>query len=79
MSGAAQLTKLADRAKELGCIHHRFAIGDGEILVVDEWENAEAFHAFFADDEIASAMQAAGAQGAPDIAFYEAIETPDQF
>ena len=47
------------RAKELGAIHHRFMAGaDGtEIIVLDEWESAEAFKKFFeASDDIRAMM-----------------------
>jgi hypothetical protein len=78
-SDADMLVRVSEQGKAAGAIHHRFGIGDGEILIVDEWESAEAFQGFFASDEIAAAMQAGGAQGPPDVAFYEAIETADQF
>ena len=29
---------VVDRARDAGAIHHRFAVGDGFVLVVDEWE-----------------------------------------
>jgi hypothetical protein len=37
-----RLTAIADRGREMGAIHHRFGIGNGNVFVVDEWENAEA-------------------------------------
>ena len=74
------LTAIANRGRELGAIHHRFGIGDGNVFVVDEWDNAEAFQGFFEDnEEIAAVMQAAGASGPPQISVYEALETADQF
>lgn len=41
------LTRISNRGKELGAIHHRFGIGDAEVFVIDEWESAEAFQGFF--------------------------------
>ena len=74
------LTAIADRGRALGAIHHRFGIGNGNVIVVDEWDKAEAFQSFFeGNEEIAAVMQAAGASGPPQVAVYEALETADQF
>jgi hypothetical protein len=37
------LREIAEDAKGKGCVHHRFAVGDGYVLVIDEWESPEAF------------------------------------
>jgi hypothetical protein len=74
------LTAISSRGCELGAIHHRFGIGDGNVFVVDEWDSAESFQSFFEDnEEIAAVMQAAGASGPPQVSVYEALETADQF
>ena len=73
------MRKIADEAKVQGAIHHRFGVGDGFVLVVDEWENVDSFRRFFQRDDIAQAILAAGARGEPEITITEAIETPDQF
>ena len=74
------LAQVGEAAKGAGCIHHAFAVGDGYIMVSDEWESAEAFQAFFdGNKEIAQIMQEGGAQGPPEISIGEAIETPDSF
>ncbi len=74
------LRKISEDAKSQGAIHHRFAVGDGFVLIVDEWESVEAFQQFFQNNaDIPSAMQQAGAQGEPDFTFGEAVETADQF
>ena len=71
---------IADDARSRGAIHHRFGVGDGFVLVVDEWESAEAFETFFqTNPEIPKLMQDAGAQSEPQFTFSEAIESPDQF
>ncbi len=70
---------LSQEGKAAGAIHHQFAIGDGEVLIIDEWDSAESFETFFARPEIAAAMAAGGAQGPPDVAFYEALDTADRF
>jgi hypothetical protein len=75
-----RLRRIADAARESGCIHHRFGVGDGFILVVDEWESPEAFQQFFASNpDIPEVMRDAGAHGEPEFEFTDAIETPDQF
>jgi heme-degrading monooxygenase HmoA len=74
------LRKIAEDAKSKGAIHHRFAIGDGFVLIVDEWESVEAFQQFFqTNSDIPTAMQEGGAQGEPEFTFAEAVETADQF
>ena len=75
-----EFTGIAERAKGRGAIHHAFFEGDGEVVVVDEWESAEAFQSFFEDEapNIGPLMQAAGGQpGEP--AFYEKIALGDEF
>jgi hypothetical protein len=74
------LQKISEQAKSQGAIHHRFGVGDGFVVAIDEWESAAAFNGFFADNaDIATAMQEGGAQGEPDVTFAEAVETADQF
>ena len=74
------LRKIADDARAAGCLHHRFGVGDGFVLVVDEWESAERFQSFFeGNPDIERVMREAGAQGEPEIGFTEAVETADQF
>jgi heme-degrading monooxygenase HmoA len=74
------LEAIAADAKANGCLHHRFAVGEGYILVVDEWETAESFQAFFDGNEaIAGVMRESGAQSEPEISMAEAIDTADMF
>jgi hypothetical protein len=75
-----RLVAIAQTGREAGAIHHRFAVGDGNVMVVDEWDTPEAFQGFFEGNEaIADVMQNAGAAGPPEISVYDAIETADQF
>src|SRR5262245_7498352 len=37
------MVKIAEDGKAQGAIHHRFGIGDGFVMVFDEWEDAESF------------------------------------
>jgi quinol monooxygenase YgiN len=62
-----------------GGIHHRFAVGDGFILVVDEWESVEHFQKFFANPDLQELIMTAGATSEPEITVAEAISSPDQY
>ena len=75
-----RLRPIGEEAKGVGCIHHRFSVGDGFVLAVDEWESGEQFQQFFEGNEaIAEVMRDSGAQGAPEVTIAEAVETQDQF
>ncbi len=77
---ADDLRAIADQAREAGCLHHRFGIGDGFVLVVDEWESAEHFQRFFdGNEQLAAVMRDAGVQSEPEISFADAVASPDQF
>jgi hypothetical protein len=70
----------AARAKAMGAVHHRFGIGDGFILVVDEWDSAESFQQFFGDPELQAFIGTiGGSPEPPQITITEAIASPDQF
>ena len=77
---AEEMTAISHEGRDQGAIHHRFAIGDGVVVVFDEWDSAESFQGFFADNAaIGELMQAAGASGPPEVAIYEAVESADAF
>ena len=79
-SRADEFAAIAERAKTAGAIHHRFGIGDGFVLVVDEWETADQFNAFFSDPELQQFIGEIGAAGGPpEMIFSEAVSSPDQF
>ena len=68
------------RARAAGGIHHRFGIGDGFVLVVDEWESVEKFQQFFANPELQAFIGSVGAEpGPPEITIAEAVSSPDQY
>ena len=72
--------KISDTARSAGAIHHRFGIGDGVVLVVDEWESVEHFQQFFADPSLQAFITSTGAaQAPPEIIVTEAVASPDQF
>jgi heme-degrading monooxygenase HmoA len=71
---------IAADAKKMGCLHHRFLAGDGEAVIVDEWDTAEAFQQFFAgDSRIATLMESAGVAAPPEVLLYRQMDSPDRF
>ena len=47
-----EYAKIVDSAKAAGAIHHRFGVGDGFVLIQDEWDTAEHFQRFFSDPSL---------------------------
>jgi hypothetical protein len=79
---AETMKGIAGRGRERGAIHHAFYAGDNEVIVVDEWDSAENFEAFFESeqDAIGGLMQAMNAEGQPGApAFHRRLDTPDAF
>ncbi len=77
---ADEFAKIADTARAAGAIHHRFGVGDGFVVIVDEWENAEHFQRFFADPDLQAFIGSAGAAPAPpELTVTEAVASSDQF
>jgi quinol monooxygenase YgiN len=77
---AGEFAKIADRARAEGGIHHRFGVGDGFVVVNDEWESVEHFQRFFADPDLQAFIGSAGADPAPpEIIVAEAVASPDQY
>jgi hypothetical protein len=74
-----EMQAITERAKGHGLIAHRFYGSGGEVLVVDEWPDAESFQRFFAEvePELGPMMQAAGVTGQPEITFWNKLETKD--
>ncbi len=79
-ANAEMMQRIAAEAKGAGATRHAFAAGDGELLVIDEWPDAEAFQRFFdSQKEIPKVMQEGGAKGSPEISIYRKLDTPDIF
>jgi quinol monooxygenase YgiN len=76
---ADEMREISSRGKAAGAIHHRFGVGDGFILVVDEWDTAEHFETFFSNPDLHAFMATMGATGAPEITIVEGVTTADQF
>jgi hypothetical protein len=75
-----RLGGIVDAAKGHGLIAHRFYGSDnGEVMVIDEWPDAESFQSFFSEQEptIGPLMQDAGVEGEPQITFWRKLDTGD--
>lgn len=72
---------IAANAKVAGALHHRFGIGSGSILIVDEWTDETSFRAFFGQQELQEFIGKVGGDTSvpPHITVTEAITSPDQF
>jgi hypothetical protein len=78
-SNKERVLELTERAKAGGCVAHRFAVGDGYVVIVDEWETPEQFQAFFSSADVQSAVGEMGAQGEPEITFANGKGFPGAF
>jgi hypothetical protein len=76
-----QFREVAERGRQAGALHHQFATGDGFILVIDEWDSAEAFQKFFGDPQLMAFIGSAGVDPsvAPVITTAESIDSADKF
>jgi quinol monooxygenase YgiN len=77
---ADEFVKTSEASRAAGAIHHRFAVGDGFVQVVDEWDSFEHFQQFFSNPELQAFVGSVGADSAPpEITVCEAVASPDQF
>ena len=74
-----ELVGISEQARVAGAIHHRFGVGDGFVILVDEWESAQQFEQFFGRPDIQALVGEMGASGPPDIAVVEVITSPSDF
>ena len=75
-----EFAKVVDTARAAGAIHHRFGIGDGFVVVEDEWDSAEHFQQFFADPSLqAFIASVGGAPAPPEVIVADAVNSADQF
>ena len=75
-----EFAKIVDDARAAGAIHHRFGVGDGFVVVQDEWDTAEHFQQFFADPSLQAFIASTGAAPAPpEVIVSEAVSSSDQF
>jgi hypothetical protein len=77
---AGEFEKIAGESKAAGAIHHRFGVGDGFVLVMDEWASVEQFQEFFSNPELHAFIGSIGADPAPpEMIISEAVSSADQF
>jgi hypothetical protein len=76
----ATLQGISERAKEAGVIAHRFYGSEGQIMVVDEWPDAESFQGFFASvqDEVGPLLGQLGVTEEPGISFWRKLDSGDE-
>jgi quinol monooxygenase YgiN len=76
----AKLQEIRDRAVEAGVIAHRFYGSPGQIMVIDEWPDAERFQGFFASvqDDIAPLFEQLGVTDEPGITFWRKLDSRDE-
>jgi quinol monooxygenase YgiN len=77
---ADEFAAISARAQAAGGISHRFGIGEGFVLIIDEWESAGQFQQFFSDPGLQEFIGSIGADPAPpEITITDAISSPDQY
>ena len=75
-----EFAKMSESAQAAGGIHHRFGVGDGFVVVVDEWETAGHFERFFADPGLQAFIGSIGAAPVPpEVTITDAVSSPDQY
>ena len=76
-SNAEFLEEITESTKGAGMLHHRFVSGDGELMVIDEWETADQFQSFFdGNPKIAEVMASIGMTGPPQVTVFGSIDAP---
>ena len=77
---SSEFEKVAERARADGGIHHRFGVGDGYVVIIDEWASLEQFQNFFGNPEIQAFIGSVGAAPLPpEIIIAEAVSSPDEY
>jgi hypothetical protein len=73
--------RFAADARMAGALHHRFGVGDGMIMVVDEWTDEDGFQSFFSRPELQTFIASVGGDMSvpPTVVITDAITSPDQF
>src|SRR3954471_1671997 len=77
-----EMAEIKDDAVSRGVIAHRFfgSLDGSEVIVVDEWPDAESFQEFFSANEqrIGELTSAAGVEPSGPPEFWRALDTPDK-
>jgi hypothetical protein len=76
---AAEFEEFGAAGQAAGAIHHRFGVGDGFVVVIDEWGSLGQFQQFFAKPELQAFIgEIGGAAGPPEMIIAEAVSSPDE-
>jgi len=81
-SERASMDAILESAKRHGLIAHRFyGSEDGQIMVLDEWPDAQSFQSFFEEnsERIMPMFQAAGVTAEPQPKFWRELESHDAY
>lgn len=78
---AGEYEKISADARTKGAIHHRFGVGDGYIVIVDEWETAEQFQQFFSAPELQAFVASVGGDtgSPPEVDVSERVPSSGEF
>jgi quinol monooxygenase YgiN len=77
---ADEFAKISEESKAVGGLHHQFGVGDGYVLIVDEWESVDQFQKFMANPDLQAFIgSVGGAPEPPEVIVAEAISSPDEF
>jgi quinol monooxygenase YgiN len=78
---AAEYEKISADARAKGGIRHRFGVGDGTVVIIDEWETAEQFQQFFSAPELQAFVASVGGDTSspPDVTVSEAVASSSDY
>jgi hypothetical protein len=77
---ATLLEEMTKANKKGGNLGHRVGAGDGELVIVDEWETVEQFQGFYADNANVEHISAElGVIGSPAILVLASVDAPGTF
>jgi hypothetical protein len=76
---ADELVAISEQARAAGSIHHRFGVGDGFVILVDEWDSPQHFEQFFGRPDIQALTAEMGASGPAEITVVEAVASPSDY
>jgi hypothetical protein len=81
-SDPGAMQQILASAKDHGLIAHRFyGSENGEIMVIDEWPDAQSFQSFFEEnsERIGTLMQSSGVTSEPQPTFWRKLEGQDDY
>jgi hypothetical protein len=76
---AAEFEKISADARAQGSLHHQFGVGDGFIVLVDEWETLQQFQQFFSNPDLHAFIGSIGATGQPELTITETVASASQY